>query len=180
MISLIFTALENEDDRNKFLKIYEEYRSLMFYVANRILKDRASAEDAVSDSFIKIIHNLHKIDQIPCPKTKSFIVIIVKNTALNIYNKMSYVEKSFETEHEITIGTTQQVSDEIISKEGYKNIVDIIDSLPDTLRIVAVLSLLHGLSNKEIAEITEISYDTIRKRLLRAKSAIKAIWFEQQ
>jgi len=174
----MFTVMENECDRNKFLKIYEEYRSLMFYVAEDILKDHALAEDAVSESFIKIMHNLHKIDQIPCHKTKAFIVIIVKNTALNVYNKMRS-EKSLETELEKTTDNIPQVSDEIINKESYKNIIDIINSLPDALRNVAVLSLLHGLKNKEIAEIMGISYDTTRKRTLRSRNAIKAIWLKQ-
>jgi len=172
--------LSNEDDKNKIIKIYEEYRSLMFYIAKSILKEHAQAEDAVSESFVKLIHNLHKIDEISSPKTKSFISLIVKNTALNIYNKNAYVDLSVdlspESEFENIVDNAPQIVDEIISKDGYEDLVDIINSLPSVLRDVAVLSFLHDLNNKEIAKITGIGYDTIRKRGLRAKNSIKKIW----
>jgi len=168
--------LANENDKSKIIKIYEEYRSLMFYIAKSILKEHAQSEDAVSESFVKLIHNLHKIDEISSPKTKSFIALIVKNTALNIYNKNTYVDMSLESELENMVDNSPQIADEIISKDGYKYLVDIIDSLPSALRDVAVLSLLHGFNNKEIAKITGIGYDTIRKRGLRAKNSIKKIW----
>lgn len=37
---LIYLAiLELEEDKIKFEKVYEKYRQIMFYVANKILKD---------------------------------------------------------------------------------------------------------------------------------------------
>jgi len=169
-------TLASEDDKNKIVKVYEKYRSLMFYIAKDILKDNAHAEDAVSESVIKLIHNLHKIGDIASPKTKSFVVIVVRNTAMNLYNKTSRMGMSLEIELENIADNIPQIDDELISKDGYKHIVDIIDSLPSTLRDVIILSLLHGFSNKEISEITGISYDTVRKRIFRAKQSIKNTW----
>lgn len=58
----------------------------MFYVANQILKDNFLAEDAVHDSFVKFMENLDKIQDVNCHKTKRFVVIIVRNHAINTYN----------------------------------------------------------------------------------------------
>lgn len=38
------------------------------------------------DAFVKIIENLDKIQDIHCHTTKSFIVIIVRNHSINLYN----------------------------------------------------------------------------------------------
>ena len=78
--------LNGQEDKNKFELLYEKYRKLMFYIANNILNDEYLAEDAVHQTFIKI-KNLDKIDDVSCHKTKSFIVIMVRNTAINMYNR---------------------------------------------------------------------------------------------
>ena len=47
--------LDTEEEKSKFEKIYFKYRQLMFQVANGILKDECLSEDAVHESFIKIM-----------------------------------------------------------------------------------------------------------------------------
>ena len=172
MIPIIFMAIENETDRNKIISIYEKYHGLMLYITMQVLSDRALAEDAVSDTIEKLIHNTHKLGDVNCYKTRSFIVIIARNTAINILKK---AKRTVSTD----IGTLDiadnapYVVDKILSLEGYKRIVDIINSLSDTYKDVASLALLHECSHKEIAEILDIRYDAVKMRLSRAKSLIR-------
>jgi len=44
--------IENEEEKLKFIQIYEKYKDLMFYVAKRILGNDADAEDAVHEAFL--------------------------------------------------------------------------------------------------------------------------------
>lgn len=81
------TMIENSSDQTKFEELYLTYKKTMFYVATDILKDAYLAEDAVHQAFIRIIENLDKINQIDCHKTRSFIVIITKNIAIDNYRK---------------------------------------------------------------------------------------------
>ena len=53
--------LESEPEKEKFRKIYDAYRNLMFYVANKILQNEWDAEDAVQQAFLSIVKNLEKI-----------------------------------------------------------------------------------------------------------------------
>lgn len=56
---LIYLALiEVEEDKRKFERIYLSYKQTMFYVANRILKNHHTSEDAVHQAFLRIIDNL--------------------------------------------------------------------------------------------------------------------------
>ena len=157
----------------KVLQIYEKYHRLMLYIAKQILSDHALAEDAVSESIEKLIRNIHKVGDVSCYKTKSFVVIIVRNTALNILKKQGRTDSYEEAEFEKIPDKDTNISDEIISAEGYNKIVDIIDALPDSLRDTAILSLVHGQSHEEIAETLEISYDAVKMRLSRAKKTIR-------
>lgn len=80
-------VMDNEPVRNKIEEIYREYRKLLFYTAYSILKDYHEAEDVVHMAIIKVCEYLDKIDDIKCNKTKAFLVIIVRNIAINVYNK---------------------------------------------------------------------------------------------
>ena len=146
----------------------------MLYVANGILKDHSSAEDAVSDAFIKIIKNLNKIGNVECHKTRNFVVTIVRNSAIDIYNKKDRDNVTYDADALEDIPSTAiGLADDLIGLEGYKNIIDIFNSLPESLRDVAELAFIYKYEYKEITELLGISYDTVRKRISRTKAIIK-------
>ena len=78
---ILFTTIENFSDRFKIERLYMCYRNLMYKEALEIVQNPHSAEDAVSESFVRIIKNLHKIDEQNRPKTRSFLVIICRKVA---------------------------------------------------------------------------------------------------
>lgn len=85
---MYMSLIDNEDDKIKFEDIYNKYKKMMFWIASQILTDERDIDEVVQDSFIKIIRNLDKIEKINSKKTKSFISIIVKNTAIDAYRKV--------------------------------------------------------------------------------------------
>lgn len=84
---IYFKPIDNEPQKETFTEIYNTYKQPMYYEANLILNDKELSKDAVHEAFIKILHNLDKIDDIHCPKTKAFVTIIVRRISINIYNK---------------------------------------------------------------------------------------------
>ncbi|MGB9762891.1 MAG: RNA polymerase sigma factor [Minisyncoccia bacterium] len=69
MLPIYLAMLDGEEDKNKFELLYVTYRKLMFYVANRILNDERLAEDAVHQTFLKILENFDKVGEISCHKS---------------------------------------------------------------------------------------------------------------
>jgi len=63
----------------------------MIYIAKRILREHALAEDAASESLEKLIRIAYKINDISCNKTKALIVFIVERTALNMLKKLNRI-----------------------------------------------------------------------------------------
>ena len=167
-------ALLKSEDKAKIEAIYEKYYGLMVYVAKQILKDHASAEDAAMDGIEKLTGIIGQIDDVLCNKTKGLIVIIVKRIALNMLKKLNRLDYAIEDEFEHLVSQTPGLADEIISIDGYNNIVAAIDELSPALKEVAILSLIHDVSDKQIAEILEVSYGTVRTRLNRAKEFLRS------
>jgi len=84
---IYLSIIDTEDSKCKFEELYIKYKQIMFFTANQILKDEYLSEDAVHLAFIKIAKNINKIGSIDCPKTKGFVLIIVKRTSIDLYRK---------------------------------------------------------------------------------------------
>ncbi|MBS5316116.1 MAG: sigma-70 family RNA polymerase sigma factor [Clostridiales bacterium] len=169
--------LDTEEEKSKFEKVYFKYRQLMFQIANGILKDEYLAEDVVHKSFIKIMKHLDKIKEIECPKTKGFIVIIVKHAAIDLYRKRKR-ENTIQIDEEVLIehrGTT--VDQEVIDKIENPLTAAIL-SLSYHYSEIILLKYNHNYADKQIAELLGLSEDNVKKRLQRAKKKLKEIMKE--
>ena len=61
MLSFYLSLVDETNEQDKLVQIYDKYKNLMLSVAHEILNDTYLAEDAVHNAFIKLSHNLHKI-----------------------------------------------------------------------------------------------------------------------
>lgn len=168
----MFTTFIAEENKDKLTQIYEKYYGTKLSIAKGILYDNVLAEEAVSDSIMTIIENLHKINDISCHKTRAYIVIITRSRAINLLNKQNrHSDKSLD-DLELPDNNIS-VSDELTVKESCDRIIALIRTLPKSLSDVLYLSVVMDHSNTEIADLLSLSDDVVRKRLSRAKAQIK-------
>ncbi|WP_313527664.1 RNA polymerase sigma factor, partial [Anaerotignum sp.] len=146
---LLYLALiDTPEDKNKFEEIYISYEKTMFYVANRILKDRHLSEDAVHQAFLRIVDNLDKIEEISSHKTKGFIVIITENIAIDLYRKRKREACISFDEIEIYVEDTEDIA------SIFENQVEqAIAKLPVNYLTIFKLKYSHGYSDREISEL---------------------------
>lgn len=163
MLMIYLQMLETEEDKDKFLEIYDTYRDLMTSVAMKILKNEHDTQDAVHQAFEAIIRNIQTFHKKPCPDFRSYIVIIVRNKAIDIIR-----------ERERIVGT-----DYIDNLEWEDDIdIDIIDvreamtRLPEEQRTLLMLHYYWGLRTRELSDIYNVSQATIQKRLWRARKEL--------
>jgi RNA polymerase sigma-70 factor (ECF subfamily) len=76
------------DNKKRLLleQLYLEYSSAMFHVAFEVLRDHSLAEDAVHEAFLKLVKNTFKLNDIFSKQTKGFMLVVVRNMAINIFN----------------------------------------------------------------------------------------------
>lgn len=173
MLLYYLSLIDNEEDKSKFEKIYEEYRLLMKYIALKVLGNDKNAEDVVHDAFVKIIKHLNQIEDVYSHKTRSFIVIIVKNTAIDYTRKEKKsryvdIEKVYDTK---VSSAASNITEELSAKE----ILSKLKQLPDKYREILELKVYHQLSDKQTADLLNISHAAVRKRLQRAREALDAL-----
>lgn len=171
---IYLSMIETEEDKNKFILLYEKYRKLMFYIANQVLKDDYLSEDVVHQTFIKIIENLDKFSEVDCHKTKSYIVIMVRNCAINLYNQRKN-HPTISLEDEVDL-----MDDQAFEIDELDIISQAITKLPIIYKDILSLKYVQEFSNEDIAESLGISEATVRKRLERAKYKVQQILKETE
>ena len=156
--------IESEEDKSKFLEIYNQYKYLMFSVANRILKNEYDAEDAVHQAFVSIIDNLNKIGAVDCPETRSYVVIITENKAIDIIRSRKHLagEELNDAIHGIEIPLP-----------GDNGLADAMAKLPVRYREVLLLRFDNGYNTKELAKMLGMTQGSVQKLIWRAKDALK-------
>ncbi len=167
---IYLSIIETEENKSKFEQIYNKYKQIMFFVANRVLRDEYLSEDAVHQAFLRIIDNLDKIDKIDCHKTKGFIVTIVENIAIDFYRKRKRENNISFDEVEFYIRDIKNESNLIIN-----DVEEAILKLPISYSSVFRLKYSQGYSNKEISEILKISEENVRQRISRGKKKLAEI-----
>ncbi len=174
------SLIENQEDKDKFEYIYTNYRYTMLHEARHILKDEYLAEDAVHESFIKIIKIISEVSTENRNKLRRFVVLIVRHKSIDIIRKNSKIKNTpIEEISETNDELQEDVLDKIMSVQGLNRLMEIITGLEDTYRIPLELSILYGYSHKEISEMLDISENLVRTRIFRARQQVKKIIMQE-
>lgn len=171
---IYLSMIETEEEKCKFVQVYEKYQYFMWYVANTILQDKHLAEDAVQEAFLAITKHLDKIEEVNSTKTKNFLATIVKSKAIDMIRKKKGVDTE-EYEEGILGESKEDVLEEFIQREEHAKLVTAIFQLENLYRVVFEYKYLHELSDKEIAKLIGVTPKVVNVRLFRGKKKLKEI-----
>lgn len=144
---------------NEFIvqNIDSAYRFAFTYV-----KNREDAEDVVSESVIKALHNVGKLEK---PENmKAWFYKIISNTALNFIKKRSRTVNADECQTALS------------SIDDYSeiNLESILNCLDTKYREIVVLRFLEDMKISDIAKILETNENTVKTRLYKALKILRA------
>ena len=171
MLAICLALIDEPSDKEKFLAIYDTYKNMMYNKAMSVLHVSSLAEDAVQESLIKIAKNISKISSVDCSQTRSFIVIIVRNTSLNMI-KSEHIKLTEEID-ESTPDVSMDVLSKVMSKQGYEYLITLVNDLDDIYTDVLTLKLVMGYSNEEISSLLGVPRKTVDSRIYRGKKILQ-------
>jgi RNA polymerase sigma-70 factor (ECF subfamily) len=158
-----------QNNRKAQMVLYERYCDGMYIIAHRYVKDRAAAEDAMQEAFVKAFQ---KLNQFKGDVTfGAWLKRIVINTCLDTI-KARKMDLYAINEEVLSISDTDddwQVADEVT----YAEVINAIEKLPENYRTVVQLFLLEGYDHQEISEVLNISESASRTNLHRGKIQLK-------
>ncbi len=159
--------------KRAFRKLYHRYSGVMLSICMRYAQNRSEAEDILQEGFIKIHQNLKTFRF--QGSFEGWMKRIMVNTALN-YNRNNLKHYFHSDVSEVEVFT---ILDEtvIINKHEYpfsaEDLMKMIQALPTGYRTVFNLYVFEGYSHKEIAEMLQISENTSKSQLSKARKNLQ-------
>ncbi|MGB2959948.1 MAG: sigma-70 family RNA polymerase sigma factor [Bacteroidota bacterium] len=187
---LLSSSFDRERDRMtkgrvQFEQVHAEYRpKILRYLRRMVGLDEA--QDLSQDVFVKVKRGLGGLREDSGLST--WIYRIATNTALDRIRSPSYkrsvrladagtsdqnVEIEIPDQDPLTGEKAPTVEQQHVRDEMNSCIRRFIENLPETYRSVVVLGELEGLKNREIAEVLDVSLDTVKIRLHRARAQLR-------
>lgn len=172
-LSFYLYTIETEEDRRKLEVIYEEYLASMSRVARAYVGKYQAEEDVVHNAIMKLIDNLHKIDLNDKEATWSYVRKTTYSSAIDwLKHEKKFIAEDIDELDSVVESDDPLPLERVMSKDGYRYLVQCIRSLKDTYRDACELKFLCGKKEREIAQILCISEKNAGIRIVRGRQAL--------
>ena len=168
MSNLLLVEQCKQHDRKAQMALYKQYCDGMFIIAQRYIKDIATAEDAMQEAFIKAFS---KLEQFKGDVTfGAWLKRIVINTCLDMIKAQKMEMYAINEEvMNVVDDDSWEISDTITLAQVHRAI----EQLKNPYKTVVQLFLLEGYDHQEISEILGISESASRTNLYRGKKQLQ-------
>jgi RNA polymerase sigma factor (sigma-70 family) len=154
-------------ESNLYAEFVDRYKKFVFTITSKVLLNKAEAEEAAQDSFIKAYHGLNGFNRES--KFSTWLYRIAFNTAISYKRKNRQQFQSIET----TIIEYRQEAEGMLEKSDKKKYVhQAMSKLSEPDRAALTLFYLQEFSLEEIAEITNMQANTVKVKIHRARLRI--------
>ncbi len=146
----------------------KRYKDAVYGINLAILKDKAEAEDATQETFIKAWYNLEKYDM--DRKFSTWIFTVASNISKNVVRKRD--RWSFLKDLPLMRGSS--TPEEVVETEKrIDGIRSAVFNLKDKYRVPLILRYWGEKSYAEISEILDIPEGTVKTRIYRGKERVE-------
>lgn len=161
----------SDGDRVAFEMLVTRHGNRSLAIAERLLGDRAEAEDVVQESFVKLWSDASRFDPARA-RFATWFYRVLSNAALDRLRRRrrlvalpdGYDGVDGENDAEETMLRDQRV----------RRVRAAIDALPERQRLALVLCHFEGISNREAGEIMKLGVKGVESLLVRARRQLRA------
>ena len=172
-IPVAILSIGNEDDRAFMVRLYVDYRWLMYKVALSVVREPQLAEDMVSQTLCEMIDNLEKIRAVDCCKLRGYIVSFVRNVSVDFVRKRDRQGKYlFLTGEEAEVAAEDSVDENLIRMAEIDALKRGFARLSEHDRPLLTMKYFDGLSDEEIAARLGVAKASVRTYLMRARNRL--------
>jgi RNA polymerase sigma-70 factor (ECF subfamily) len=159
-------------------KLYVKYRRAAFTVALRILRDSSEAENAVHDTFVRVV--THLVDYRRERPFAAWFFTILTNQCRTNYSRLAkrgfYRSAPLDTPPADGEGPARQFpslhpgpEEEALRREEVQLVEEGLAALPYDQREILILFDLEGASYEELTMVLDLPMGTVKSRLARAR-----------
>ena len=153
--------------RSDIEAIWKELSSgLRSFIISRIKND-SDAEDILQEVFLRIHDNIHNLKD--RSRIKPWIYQITRNLIIDHFRYLSHNHQSIEPEHDITDSSASL----IYMDEAISDMIKMMDEMSHEYCEALCMTEIEGMSQKEYAKKTGLSYSAAKSRVQRSRIMLK-------
>ena len=156
------------NDRHAQESLYNQFYKDLYLIAMRYLSDHHDAEDAIILSFTKIFKNLRKFKYEGQGSLGRWIRTILINESIRLLQKRKQLDFN-ESLLQISLPNNDANG---LQQMQASDILRMIEQLPTGYRTVFNLYVIEGYSHKEIADLLQVSENTSKTQLKKARTSL--------
>ena len=157
-------------DSKALEQLYDRYTPLLYTLIKRIIPDKETAEEVLSEVFVIIWRQINQVD-FKSINVYTWMVTLARNKAIDVKNRnMGKVTEEYTEDYEkekILPKLSQEIEsvelEDVLEMKG--KIEGAIKSLTDAQRYVMELSYYEGVDEIGIAEKLKIPSSTVKSKL---------------
>lgn len=98
MLWMYMAMLETAEQKDKIAYIYENYAGMMYHVAIGVVGEHYLAEDAVHETFLRLIRIIDEVEIDDAKKLKCFLVLLTHSKAVDAVRKLNKMKPTSDDE----------------------------------------------------------------------------------
>jgi RNA polymerase sigma-70 factor (ECF subfamily) len=154
-------------DRRAFAALVERYWDRLYRWMYHLSHHRQSAEDLCQEAFLKAMTGLPSFRE--GSNFRAWLFRIAYNSFVNQQRKVSRMRDAFPA----TIADNGEgPAEQAMSREALLHLARAVGRLPDDFRAAFLLRVEEDLSFRQIAEVLEITEETARWRVFKARQKL--------
>lgn len=173
-IELLSKKISQNSDQQAFKELYLLYFDRLYKFAFSILHSSEFAEEAVNDVFLNIWQKRNRLKTID--NLSNYLYIATKNTSFNYLSKFRK-ERNTTLDEVLVRFEIDELTPEtaFFTSEVRTEIEQAINQLPPKTKLVFQMAKVEGLKYKEIAEVLNISVNTIDNHIATAIKKLSVV-----
>lgn len=160
----ILLAVLSEDDRDFVNKIFLKMNVKMYNISFNILKSHYDAEEAVAQTFLKIIDNIERISKLPCPQIEPYCVVILKNETFNIIRSRKKSIPVEGADHFERKNVNSQIEEDYIKNLDKEKLISCVNELSEEDKNLIYLRFVYEMGFGQIGQLLDITEEAAKKR----------------
>lgn len=169
----------SDGDTDAFEEIVTKYRSRIFNITRRVVRDSGDAEDVMQEVFIKLFKNLRRLKNPARLKSWLYSVALNQSRSLLRWRRVrSYLslglvaDPIYRNRADSPYAAQASPQDSVEGAQTALVLEKLADTLPESLKIPLLLKYSDRLSENEIADIMKLSTNAVKIRVSRARELL--------
>ena len=173
--SAVEEAARRRAEDDALAGLVDQYASSLYRVAYSVLRNRADAEDAVQETFLRVLRHRASLGEVRDHRV--WLIRIVWNIVLDRKRRAkTRPETDDVSELARVLPSTGLSAEELAAAaQHHAHVLACVEKLPTKEREVLLLSAFEELSSVEIAEVLNITESSVRSRLFRARNLMASL-----